>query len=181
MRSAVILLFVLVGPVANATIIYSFIGVCDPIVCTGTAKGTLVLEDSYVPGTLPSSSDYVSWSLESSAGMFELNDPDLAGFNGIIAGALPERAGTADFLIDYIGDGTFFQTAKTDGFFGGSAGSWMNRGPEPFNSSTTDKLPIPMSGPMHTWIRRVPEPAIVAMMLIGLILGMGRRVATVRC
>lgn len=157
----------------NAVIIYDFYGTCSQG-CTLAARGTLVLNDSYVAGTEVTASDYVAWDFAILEGSYSLNDPRLTGMSTML-GSLPVYSGRADFLLDFGGESYFstgepFRVGDPDRI---PTGSWSNLGPEP-RACTIDHCygveDLSSWGSHHLWIRRVPEPTTLALLLGSLVL-----------
>ena len=70
----------------NSAVIYNFEGVCNAG-CSGLATGSLILADSYTPGTQASDIDFISFSYSSSSGSFEI--PSDLALNRIYNSVLP--------------------------------------------------------------------------------------------
>jgi hypothetical protein len=139
---------------AGAVVIYDWSGTCTQG-CTGTATAVLTLGDSYTPGTPLLAADFISFSYSSSSGSY--NIPGDAAFLQLIgsSGALPVLSGvtlSGPINIDFVGDGTIFDV--------NSNGVW--------NSVFIPVAGITDSGNSHIWERRIPEPATLALLGLGL-------------
>lgn len=136
---------------ANSAVVYDWSGICTDG-CTGVASGVLALEDTYVPGTALSNSDFVSFFYTSSSGSY--NVPGDAAFTDLI-GTLPMTSGTvSDLSVDFAGAGTVFSSF--------SSGNW---------ASLFSALGIGEGGTNAEWTLRtteVPLPAALPLLIASL-------------
>ena len=138
---------------AHAVVIYDWEGRCTAL-CAGDAVAVLTLNDSYIPGTPLTDSDFISFSYASSIGTYDIPG---SGTLSSIRGTLPVTAGglpTVDFLLDINGPNTFFLSS--------TSGVWESNFPL---SSRQD------FGPTQGWFLRpapVPEPGTLGLMGFGL-------------
>lgn len=168
LTGALILIFC--SSLSQAAVIYDFYGICGNS-CSSIAQGTLVLNDSYIPGTELSGGDYISWHFRSSAGSYALNSPYNSGENGMW-GILPQHIGSANFFLDFGGENTYFETGypRAD-LYNTPPGSWLNTGPEPAQCHiiSCDHFNfVHADGAHHLWVRRITEPASIFLFFIGL-------------
>lgn len=170
------LLLLLLSSKGSAGVIYEFYGyeTCPETNCRLVARGTLELDDAYVPGTeLDTGAYYRSWTFTNllSNGSYALNDLNV-GFS-LMAGVLPGSSGYGNFWLDFIGEETGFRT----GIELGDQGFWSHEYVEPnFSaalglSASGDFSQMPIAGGSHLWMRvEVPEPGLFALLASGLLL-----------
>ena len=139
--AAAIVALGITAPKAEAVVIYDWTGTCS-FGCTGEATAVLTLADSYTPGTLASTADFISFSYSSSSGSYDI--PADAAFSSIGGPAiLPAVSGTAEFNMSFAG-------ARTD--FISRVGSWFSQ----FDPSFDPNGAILNTGSDNTWTLRQP-------------------------
>lgn len=140
----------LASPDANAVILYQWEGPCGNG-CTGTASGTLTLQDTYTPGSVLTDADFISFSYTSSSGSYSIPaDAALSGIAG--GGSLPAVSGLVDtdIAMDWERANTVHVTMP--------GGGW---------ASTFDSPSIIDGGDSYVWT--LPEPATTVLLAIGVV------------
>ncbi|MEM9763255.1 MAG: hypothetical protein AAF968_12215 [Pseudomonadota bacterium] len=130
----------LAAPVAQAVVIYDFVGDCGAG-CEATAE--IQLDDTYVPGSAYTASQLVSFSYASPSGTF--NAPTDGAFDPGSAGTLPGNGVTTiDVNIDIVGALNIFTITNTG--WVAVFGSISDSGNE-FALTLREQIPLPASLP----------------------------------
>lgn len=171
LAAAIATLSLLVAPVASAAIVYDWTGTCT-LNCSGTAKATMYLDDSYVPGStipegmtnlilrldvfMPTDGQYPSYGFS----FFDF----VIWYQGV---TLPEQSGPG--LVNFSPlpatyDANFFST-QPDGRWQFGEATWIESGGD-FLTCWTEGSNC--AGTSSLWVLRVPEPTVLTLLCFGL-------------
>jgi hypothetical protein len=97
-------------PSAIAAIVYDFSGECTDV-CTGQGTATMVLTDTYIPGTSFTISQFVSMSYSSSSIDYSFSASEILT---LYASLMPAVSGAGNVNIDWLQDETGFISNTTE-------------------------------------------------------------------
>jgi hypothetical protein len=172
---AILATLLLAAPAAHASVIYDWTGTCT-VNCSGTAKATMYLDDSYVPGTtIGMGSTTLIQRLDvfmPTDGTYPSYGYTFFDFNVFPAGVtLPVQSGPGQMSLNPLPntyDANFFLT-RSDGTWAFGEATWILNGVpgfRPLETCWTEGSNC--SGNSSLWVTRVPEPSTLA--LLGLAL-----------
>lgn len=159
------------APAAHASIIYDWTGTCT-VNCSGTAKATLYLDDAYLPGsTIPGGPTTTIERLDvfmPTDGTYPSYGYTFLDFSVFFAGVtLPVDSGPGIVSLNpqpNTYDANFF-TTQADGTWAFGEATWILAGNQ-FQTCWTEGANC--SGTSSAWVRRLPAPGSLALMLAGL-------------